>query len=227
MINNEVTGKFPELQQIDIPDGTILDGELIVPGPEGKPDFEAMMERFMSNKKKHPIQFVVFDIIYHENKKVASLPLYLRKELLAELALDSSHIVLSKWLEGNAEAYFDLVQQQGLEGIVMKESHSKYEINKRSRNWLKVITYQYADVAITGLRKKEFGVLLSSKDGQYMGLMEFMPPKARKEFYGQYKELIVDENDKFIYLTPEIKCKVKYRNLTKRGLLRIPSFVAW
>ena len=28
--NNEVTKKFPELLQMDIPDGTILDGEIIV-----------------------------------------------------------------------------------------------------------------------------------------------------------------------------------------------------
>lgn len=29
--NNEVTAKFPELHTLQIPDGTVLDGELIVP----------------------------------------------------------------------------------------------------------------------------------------------------------------------------------------------------
>lgn len=33
--NNEVTAKFPELLTLDIPDGTVLDGELIVPGSTG------------------------------------------------------------------------------------------------------------------------------------------------------------------------------------------------
>lgn len=43
---NEITGKFPELLNLDIPDGTILDGEVVVPGPGGKPDFEETMSRF-------------------------------------------------------------------------------------------------------------------------------------------------------------------------------------
>ena len=41
--NNEVTSKFPELLQLDIPDGTILDGEIVVTDQQGKPDFEAII----------------------------------------------------------------------------------------------------------------------------------------------------------------------------------------
>jgi len=50
--NNEVTNKFPELISLDIPDGTILDGEIIVTDQEGKPDFEAMLSRFQTNELK-------------------------------------------------------------------------------------------------------------------------------------------------------------------------------
>jgi DNA ligase 1 len=48
--NNEVTSKFPELLNIVIPNGTVLDGEIIFTNPVGKPDFEAMMARFQSNR---------------------------------------------------------------------------------------------------------------------------------------------------------------------------------
>lgn len=48
--NNEVTSKFPELLDLDIPDGTVLDDEVIVAASGGAPDFEAVMERFMSKK---------------------------------------------------------------------------------------------------------------------------------------------------------------------------------
>lgn len=41
--NNEVTMKFTELLQLDIPNGTILDGEIIVTDQQGKPDFEAII----------------------------------------------------------------------------------------------------------------------------------------------------------------------------------------
>lgn len=41
--NNEVTFMFPELLDLDIPDGTVLDGEIIVTDAHGKPDFEAII----------------------------------------------------------------------------------------------------------------------------------------------------------------------------------------
>ncbi|WP_285856633.1 ATP-dependent DNA ligase [Peribacillus frigoritolerans] len=230
MINNEVTTKFPELLQLDIPNGIILDGEIIVTDQQGKPDFEAMMQRFSSKKSEQAIQYCVFDVIYHNGQKVTHLPLHERKELLEEIVEDTNLICKVKWMYGNGPAYFELVKQQGLEGIVQKKANSKYQIGKRSHDWLKVINYQYADAVITGLRKDEFGLLLGIEENNRIkpaGIMEFVTPAARKQFYSQYQNLIVDENKKFIYLEPKIKCKVKFRNYTKAGLLRIPSFVEY
>jgi DNA ligase 1 len=227
--NNEVTSKFPELLALDIPNGTVLDGEIIVTNSEGKPDFEAMMERFQSRRSEHKIQYCVFDIVYFEGKKV-TLPLIERKELLDSILEPNETIVKVQWMYGNGEAYFDLVKKQGLEGIVLKRAESKYQVNKRSKDWLKVINYQYADAVITGLRKDDFGLLLAiQEDGKLKpgGVMEFMVPEAKKVFYNKYPELIKDENKKFIFLEPEIKCRVKFRNYTKAGLLRIPSFVEY
>lgn len=227
--NNEVTSRFPELLHIDIPDGTVLDGEIIVTDELGKPDFEAMMERFQSNKSDHAIQYCVFDIIYYKGEKVA-LPLIERKQLLDEVLSPTDNIVPVQWTEGNGQAYFNAVVQNDLEGIVLKRSNSRYQIDKRSNDWLKVINYKYADVFITGLRKKEFGLLLSTEENgklKYAGTMEFMQPDARKQFYKQHRKLISGENKDNVYLDPKLKCKVKFRNYTKAGLLRIPSFVEY
>lgn len=227
---NEVTSKFPELLDIDIPNGTVLDGELIVPGENGKPDFEAMMEKFQSNKSPHFIQYVVFDVIYYKGDKITNLSLIERKALLTSFLPQSEHVVLVQWLQGKGEAYFNLVKQQGLEGIVLKRANSHYQINKRSHDWLKVINYQYTDAYITGFRKDEFGLLLGVEDEGKLkaaGLMEFVPQKEKFRFYKQYQDLIVDENETFIFLNPQIKCRVKFRNYTKEGKLRIPSFVEY
>ena len=43
----------------------------------------------------------------------------------------------------------------------------------------------------------------------------------------QYRDYIMEENKKFIFLDPKIKCRVKFRNYTKAGLLRIPSLVEY
>lgn len=72
------------------------------------------------------------------------------------------------------------------------------------------------------MRKDEFGLLLNFDNGQYAGNMEFIPPQQKKKLYSMMK--VVNENEKYRFIEP-IKCKVKYHNLTKKGLLRIPSFV--
>lgn len=225
---NEITSKFPELVNLPLPNGTVLDGEMIVTDEKGKPDFETVMERFMSTKSEHKITFSVFDVIYANGEKTTSLPLLNRKEILEDLITEDTPLLNKvQWVEGNGTRYFDLVKQHDLEGTVQKRANSTYQINKRSNDWLKVINYKYDNVYISGLRKDKFGLLLTFEDGNYAGVMEFMTAQNRKEFYARYKDFIVAENEKFVYLNPQLKAKVKYRNLTKRGLLRIPSFVEW
>ena len=62
---NEITSKFPKLTTLPIPNGTVLEVEIIVTDKLGRPDFEAVMERLMSSKSEHQISFTVFDIIYY------------------------------------------------------------------------------------------------------------------------------------------------------------------
>ncbi|MGG3561676.1 hypothetical protein ABES03_08730 [Neobacillus rhizosphaerae] len=226
--NNDITSKFPELLSLPIPNGTVLDGEIVVTDQQGKPDFEATMERFMSKRSGHEISFCVFDIIYFKGEKLTNRPLLERKEVLTKaIPEDSKRLNKVQWIKGNAEQYFELIKEHNLEGIVQKRADSLYQINKRSQDWLKVINYQLEDVYVSGLRKDEFGLLLNFQNGKYAGLLEFMVPEERKAFYKQYSDFIVEENDKFVFLDPKMKLKVKYRNLTKKGLLRIPSFVEW
>jgi DNA ligase-1 len=74
------------------------------------------------------------------------------------------------------------------------------------------------------LRKNEYGALLSFDDGSPADKMEFMKPEHRRNLYGGYSKYIVKKNNDFIYLGPKLKGIVTYRNLTKKGYVRIPSF---
>ncbi|TSB47113.1 ATP-dependent DNA ligase [Alkalicoccobacillus porphyridii] len=220
---NEVTTKYPEIASIEIEEGTILDGELVALGEDGKPDFELLQQRSRSNKYEANLQFVAFDILYHRREKVTHKPLVLRKELIPTvIPHDQSSIAAHNYIHGNASAYYELVAQMGLEGIVVKNPHSSYKINTRSKEWLKVINYQYADVFITGYRKSEFGLLLTDAEGKPLGIMEHMGP--RKEYYSRVKDL--EDQGEFVRHEP-IRCQVKFRNYTKNGYLRIPVFVSF
>lgn len=227
--NNEVTSLFPELLNLKIPDGTVIDGELVVTDSEGKPDFEEVMSRFQAGKKgSQKIEYCVFDILYRDGKKITHLPLLERKAVLSSVLEPAENLAIVQWVQGNGEAYFNLTRQHGLEGIVMKRSASKYAVNSRSHDWLKVINYSETECYVLGKRKKEFGLLLGlEEEGKIRpaGVMEFMNSDARKEFYKLYPSLIIKENKDFIYLEPKIKVKVKFRNFTKAGNIRIPSFV--
>jgi DNA ligase 1 len=186
-----------------------------------------MMSRFRSSKSGHFVQYCVFDVIFYKGKEVSSLPLIKRKELLKSLSLDNERIVTVHWINGNGSLYFNLVKDRDLEGIVLKKKDSKYHINKRSDQWLKVINYKYQDVVITGMLKKDNSFLLSSLDGETIGVMEFMPPHERKKLYSQIRSNGVSEADKVIYFNGGIPCNIKFRNWTSNGKLRIPSFNKW
>ncbi|WHY03390.1 RNA ligase family protein [Neobacillus sp. DY30] len=230
--HTDITTRFPELLNLNIPKGTVLDGEVVITDSSGKPDFEAVMSRFSvfnSDKvtylaKHEPVSFVVFDVLYHKGEKVIHLPLYKRKEIL-DGVIPVNTPILSKVMsiEGSGTALFELIKEQNLEGIILKKKDSIYEIGKRSHSWLKVINYQYTNVFVKGYRKDEFGWLLSYEDGRYAGVMELgVPIEERRRIYQRPK---IEENDKFIFIEP-VPYKIKYRNITKAGLLRLPSYVS-
>jgi DNA ligase 1 len=230
--NTDITTRFPELLKLDIPKGTVLDGKVVVTDSSGKPDFEAVMSRFSmfnSDNVKYmaqhdPVSFVVFDVLYHKGEKVTHLPLYKRKEILNGI-IPVNTPILSKVMsiESNGTALFKLIKEKNLEGIVLKKKESTYEIGKRSNSWLKVINYQYANVIVDGYRKDKFGWLLSYEDGRYAGIMELGVPLEEKKIIYQISKK--NENDKFVFIEP-VSCNVKYRNITKAGLLRLPSYVS-
>lgn len=221
--NNDVTSKFPELVALNVPNGTILDGELIVTDSQGKPNFESAMERFMSSKSEHSVSFCVFDIICFKGKRIDHLTLLERKAILNEVIPEDTPMLNKvQWIKGNGELYFDLVKQQQLEGIVIKRAESQYKVNKRSHDWLKVINYQYRDVLVSGYRKGKFGWVITDDEGKYLGIMELgVPLPDRQKVYNMKR---LEETDKYAYIEP-FKINVKFREYTSSGLLRLPSLV--
>jgi DNA ligase-1 len=233
---NEVTERFPELISNKIPEGIILDGEIILTDSEGKPDFEELMCRFLTknlNRIKRlsqcsPITYCVFDVVYYKGKRITHLPLVERKEILNKiLPNDLPQIIKTLSISGMGEDLFQSVRQQDLEGVVLKKKDSQYEIGKRSNNWLKVINYKYITVSIAGYRKSEFGWLLEFMDGKPAGLMELgVSAEACKMVYELAHKVKAKETKDYVHFpNNSLTCKVKYRTLTKTGLLRLPSFL--
>ena len=139
--------KTPELSEIHkyVNCRCILDGELAVI-KDGKPDFYEIQRRsLMTNptkieiaSKKYPACFTAFDILYYKDHSVNNLPLTKRKELLIQaVTCESDRFAVSRVIENNGIAFYNLTKEQNLEGIVAKRKDSLYYFDKRTKDWIK------------------------------------------------------------------------------------------
>lgn len=234
--NNDCTQQYPEIL-LPFDSDIILDGEVACTDPEtGLNDFEAVMSRFSTRQqlkvqqltKTLPATFAIFDILQYKGHDLRKLPLMERKAILQALHLPSSSFGLVPHIEGAGEALYEQIEGMGMEGVVGKRKDSQY-ISRRSSNWLKIINWSVADVYITGYKKSEFGWLAAVPDPtgrmRPVGIIEHGPsPKHKQVFRGVCSQLITGEDKNNVYLEPRIQARVKMRNWTKSGLLRIPVF---
>lgn len=157
--------KVPELSEIhkNVNVRCILDGELSVI-KNGKPDFSEIQRRsLMSNSikidlasKKYPACFTAFDILYYEDRLVTDLPLTERKELLQKaVQSENDRFAVSRVIEKNGIAFYDLAEKENLEGIVAKRRDSKYYFDKRTKDWIKIKNLQDDDFVVLGYIPKD------------------------------------------------------------------------
>lgn len=175
-----------------------------------------------------PVQYVVFDILYHQENRVMDRPLMERKALLEEAIEEDNVLVQIRFVEGNATGLFQATGEAGLEGIVIKRKDAPYRPGIRSGSWRKVIHWKETEVVITGYRKDEPGWLIAIEEDVRLrpgGIMELgMGPTERKAFYPVARSIKTHEDRRFVYLEPRIRCRVKYKKRTHAGFLREPVF---
>ena len=165
--HKDVTAIYPELQGMKkcVKKSVILDGELVVLGKDGRPNFYALQRRsLMSDKfkiglaaKSNPVQFVAYDILYFDGKDLTSLLLMRRKEILKTAVAEGNNLTISRYIQKNGKAFFGLAKEQNLEGIVAKRKDGLYHIGRRTRDWLKIKVMQDEDLLVLGYQPDEDG----------------------------------------------------------------------
>ena len=238
--------KVPELSEIhrNVNVRCILDGELAVI-KDGKPDFFEIQKRsMMSNPvkidmaaKKYPACFTAFDILYYEGHQVTDLPLTKRKKLLQKaVQSENSRFAVSRYIEKNGISFYNLAEQQELEGIVAKRKDSKYYLDRRTKDWIKIKYLQDDDFVIMGYVPKE-NSMNSIIFGQYraneliykghvtlgVGGEPFRKIQALDKIACHFSE-IPKGNENVVWVVPKLVCTVKYMMKTESGGLRQPVF---
>lgn len=157
---------YPELSEMCkcVKKRVILDGELVVI-INGKPDFYAVQRRSLMTdsfrislaSKKNPVQFAAYDIIYYNGKNITDQPLMERKAVLSEAVKEGNNLSISRWIEKNGIAFFELAKKEDLEGIIAKKKDGLYHIGKRTHDWIKIKVMQDEDLLVLGYQPDENG----------------------------------------------------------------------
>lgn len=222
----------------------ILDGELAVI-KDGKPDFFEIQKRsMMSNPikidmaaKKYPACFTAFDILYYEDRQVTDLSLAERKELLQKaVKSEDGRFAVSRYIEKNGIAFYNLAKQQELEGIVAKRKDSRYYFDRRTKDWIKIKYLKDDDFVVLGFVPKENNmnsiILGQYKNNQLIykghvtlgvGGEPFRKIKSLDETSCPFTE-IPKGNENAVWVKHELVCTVKYMMKTENGGMRQPVF---
>ena len=177
--NIQASYKFPEIVKAlkDNIEGNdwILDGEMTVAG-----GFRQLLNRNVEDRfkisllsRKKPATYNIFDIIRYE-KDLLNITIIERKGILMKVVHPNTNIAIVPFHEvEKIEEEFLYYLKKGFEGVVIKNSYSKYEPGRRSDQWLKIKKGDTVDVNIIGATKSTgsipFGALLMEKDGKYFG----------------------------------------------------------
>jgi len=118
----------------ELPDETVIDGEVVALDPAGKPVF-SLLQNGGTN-----VHFYVFDVLVVGGRDVTDEPLLKRRNLLEHKVLPrlSEPVRCSPVLEASLPDLIQSIRTQGLEGLVAKRADSRYEPGQRSGAWMKM-----------------------------------------------------------------------------------------
>jgi DNA ligase-1 len=143
-----ITRRFPEIVAAasHLPDGTVLDGEVLA-FTEGKPmPFSALQQRIGREKqvaqvmRTVPVVFVAYDVLERDGVDVRATPMSGRRGALLQLTTGG---VLRPSEEVTAPTWDELAllreesRERGVEGFILKRRDSDYGVGRRKGAWWK------------------------------------------------------------------------------------------
>lgn len=141
---NDATGRLPEVAGAvlrGLPQGSVLDGEVVVLDDAGRPSFAMLAPRIQSRsgapRVDRPATYIVFDLLRLGTEDLLDAPYSRRREMLRDLVEPGPRLVVGDAFD-DGEALMRTTAEQGLEGVVAKRRVSRYQPGVRSRDWIKV-----------------------------------------------------------------------------------------
>lgn len=230
----------------------VFDGEIVVLNEKGVPDFGAL--QIWRSEADGQLFFYLFDILWLDGMNLMNLPLKERREILRSVAPKEGVLKLSENFEATGSDFFALAEKMGLEGIMAKKVGSTYTPDLRSKEWLKIKTEKHQELIIGGYTcnegsPKPFSALLLGlfENGAFYHVTPAgtgFNLKMQNEIIEKLKPLIITDcpfihvpafnkpsrfrpnppKAEVTWVKPELVCEISYREETKDGAIRHPSF---
>jgi DNA ligase D-like protein (predicted ligase) len=192
---NVLNQRFPYIATAlgDLPNETVIDGELVALGADGRPDFR-LLQNFRSAESR--IVYYAFDILISEGRRLTELPLVERRAILSNVVGPGEHVALSQVSDRPAAEMLRFVKSHGLEGAVAKRSDSVYQPGQRTGLWSKYRVDLRQEFVVGGYIPSNLGVdslvvgFYRGKDLTYAARVRAgLVPATRREVFEQLKHL--------------------------------------
>lgn len=145
-----ITHQFPEFEKLKdfIPDGTVLDGEIIAYKNAEILSFQHLQKRLgrknVSKKtlEEIPAAFIAYDILEHQSKDIRQLSLSERRNILENIIPNNNTLIyLSEKI--HFSTWDELIEIQAksrekfAEGLMLKHKFSAYQVGRKKGDWWK------------------------------------------------------------------------------------------
>jgi bifunctional non-homologous end joining protein LigD len=148
------TAKMPALAR-DLADLGVksawLDGEIVVLGADGMPDFNALQNAFDRGSATDVIVYFLFDVPFFEGYDLRSEPLRERRRLLKAFLDDkqTERVRFSADFDADPATILQSAANLGLEGVIAKRGDAPY-VSARTESWLKLKCRQRQEFVVGG-----------------------------------------------------------------------------
>jgi len=223
-------------------DNLILDGEAVVAGSRGVPDF-GLLHADLAAGRKDRLLYYAFDLLYLNGVDLRGARLADRKRLLAELLSGASERILyAEHLEGDGAEIYERACAMSLEGIISKQQDAPYR-SGRTEGWIKVKCSKRGAFPIVAFVEK-LGAKPRRIASLYVGRREgdrlLYAGKVRSGYTEAVARDLRERLDPFIrkdsplsepvkkpkatWVEPVVEAEVGYSTVTENNLLREAVF---
>jgi bifunctional non-homologous end joining protein LigD len=251
---SDFTPRYPEVRELARELGArrvVLDGEVVAFDDEGRPSFERLQARMnlgsdsavRRRMRDTPVTYVIFDLLYLDGRSTLPLAYEDRRRVLEALELEGPGWRTPAYHRGEGSSLLAATRELGIEGVVAKRLVSIYEPGRRASGWIKVKNVNLQDVVIGGWtpgeggRSAHLGALAVGimEDGRLVyagkvgtGFTESTLTMLRRELepLRRADSLFTGRQPPkgTIFVEPRLVASVEFREWTKSGTLRAPSF---